>query len=92
MDTSEKSPSFRPRTAKTAPLLPEIDIYLHLLVLIYLLDQQKLRFVSINVICHVTAFYQLLQNFSYNCTFFHQNNYLETATAHYTQVYYFAIS
>lgn len=44
MDTSEKSPSVRPRTAKTTPLLPEIDIYLHLLVLIYLLDQQKLRF------------------------------------------------
>jgi 26S proteasome regulatory subunit N3 len=43
MDTSEKSPSFRPRTAKSAPLLPETDIYLHLLVLIYLLDQKKFK-------------------------------------------------
>jgi len=46
MDT-DKSPSLRPRTAKSTPLLPEVDIYLHLLVLIYLLDQQKLKFVSI---------------------------------------------
>jgi len=50
MDTSDKSPGFRPRTAKTTPLLPEVDIYIHLLVLIYLLDQQKLRFVSVRYI------------------------------------------
>jgi len=60
MDTSEKSPSVRPRTAKTTPLLPEIDIYLHLLVLIYLLDQQKLRFVSINFMCRATASYRFI--------------------------------
>lgn len=41
----DKSPSIRPRTGKSSGLtqIPEIDIYLHLLVLIYLLDQQKLR-------------------------------------------------
>jgi len=57
MDTSEKSPSFRPRTAKTTPLLPEVDIYIHLLVLIYLLDQQKLKFVSIRYIARVTLLF-----------------------------------
>ncbi|ESN92467.1 hypothetical protein HELRODRAFT_186129 [Helobdella robusta] len=45
METQEKGPTFRPRVGKQAstPLLVEIDIYLHLLVLIYLLDQNKLN-------------------------------------------------
>jgi len=53
MDTSDKSPNVRPRTAKTTSLLPEVDIYIHLLVLIYLLDQKKLKFVSISNLAHV---------------------------------------
>lgn len=45
MDSNEGgsvTPS-RPRSTKStpAPLLPEIDIYIHLLVVIYLLDQKK---------------------------------------------------
>jgi len=43
METSEKSPNFRPRTARAGPLLTETDVYLHLLVLIYLLDLKKLE-------------------------------------------------
>jgi len=43
MDGVDKSPSFRPRTAKTAVVLPETDVYLHLLVLIFLLDKESFK-------------------------------------------------
>ena len=41
MDGVEKSPNVRPRTAKTGVILPETEIYIHLLVLIFLLDRNK---------------------------------------------------
>lgn len=39
------SPQFRPRSGKLAssPLIPEIEVYLHLLVLIHLIDLKKLE-------------------------------------------------
>ena len=48
MDGFEKGQAFRPRTGKAAsgPLLVETDVYLHLLVLIFLLDQEKYRYVG----------------------------------------------
>lgn len=41
-------PQFRPRSGKLAnsPLIPEIEVYLHLLVLIHLIDLKKLEKVS----------------------------------------------
>lgn len=44
MEVDKSTGGVRPRTGKAAALtqIPEIDIYLHLLVLIYLLDQKKL--------------------------------------------------
>ncbi|PVD35684.1 hypothetical protein C0Q70_02647 [Pomacea canaliculata] len=42
-ETDAAIPAFRPRSAKQAlqPLLTEIEVYLHLLVLIYLIDNKK---------------------------------------------------
>ena len=41
-------PLFRPRSAKVAnnPVIPEIEVYLHLLILIYLLDIKRYEKVS----------------------------------------------
>lgn len=43
MESNGPGTPFRPRTGKSAntPLLPEIELYLHLLILISLIDQQK---------------------------------------------------
>ncbi|KAJ8306815.1 hypothetical protein KUTeg_014899 [Tegillarca granosa] len=43
MEPNGPGTPFRPRTGKSAntPLLPEIELYLHLLILISLIDQQK---------------------------------------------------
>lgn len=43
MMTNGVSPQFRPRTGKLAnsPVIPEIEVYLHLLVLIHLIDSKK---------------------------------------------------
>jgi 26S proteasome regulatory subunit N3 len=43
MDAADKSPNFRPRSSKTFVALPETDVYIHLLILIYLLDKQNFR-------------------------------------------------
>ncbi|CAL8091781.1 unnamed protein product [Calicophoron daubneyi] len=41
MDTDCVEPSFRPRSGKIGtPLLPEVEVYLHLLLLIFLIDQK----------------------------------------------------
>lgn len=43
MEGNGNGPLFRPRSAKTAnnPVIPEIEVYLHLLILIYLIDIKK---------------------------------------------------
>lgn len=41
VDTSKPAPNQRLRTKPNSPLLPEIDGYLHLLVLLYLLDSNR---------------------------------------------------
>jgi len=48
MMTNGMSPQFRPRSAKLAntPVIPEIEVYLHLLVLIHLIDNKKYEKVS----------------------------------------------
>ena len=48
MEGNGNGPLFRPRSAKTAsnPVIPEIEVYLHLLILIYLIDIKKYEKVS----------------------------------------------
>lgn len=43
MDTDTPTSPFRPRSGKnaTTPLLPEVEVFLHLLLLIYLIDKNK---------------------------------------------------
>ena len=47
-------PLFRPRSAKMAnsPVIPEIEVYLHLLILIYLLDIKRYEKVSHSTMYH----------------------------------------
>lgn len=45
--TSDKQPSSRPQTSRArAASLPEVDLYIHLLVLLYLIDRNALKTVS----------------------------------------------
>lgn len=44
MDTDEANPKTEPAPpsiTKSKPLLPEVDLYIHLLVLIFAIDRQK---------------------------------------------------
>ena len=43
METDSSAQTVKPKTSKTAnlPLLPELDIYFHLLVLLYLIDLER---------------------------------------------------
>lgn len=48
MDTESSSVPFRPRSSKAAsiPLIPEIETYLHLLIVIHLIDTKCYKKVS----------------------------------------------
>ena len=43
-----ETPAVRPKSAK--PLLPETEIYLHLLLLLYLLDKKQYKQVSVPIL------------------------------------------
>lgn len=53
METNNTLAQFRPRTGKTAnaPLLLEIEVYLHLLVVIHLIDVKKYDEVRFVYVC-----------------------------------------
>jgi hypothetical protein len=46
--TNEKQPLSRPQTSRArAASLPEVDLYIHLIVLLYLIDRNSLKSVKI---------------------------------------------
>jgi hypothetical protein len=47
---NEKQASSRPQTSRTrAASLPEVDLYIHLIVLLYLIDRNSLKAVNASV-------------------------------------------